>query len=312
MAELETLRQTLHEQCRRWEAQSHQSESQLAARNDDLDGRHADISLDAPVSSQEIFRRLGIAPVADEPETQTPTSTSPPWPVGSTGPVEPSPDTVQAKAAAKTDQGGEEEESVEQYMARLLQRVRNMKAAATVVSAHNPADGAVSAPASNGVMSIVEPTLPPPALTTAKRRRPAELPPGGPAPEKNIDLSAMRELANLSAQTALDCHTRRRLKNAARSRLLVAVLALIAAGSLLYGWWGGATTPGALYSGAVCLLIAIVWGIRFAVLARRLITCRRRNSAVAPEERQAAAETAEDAKQADDPILESESDRETE
>ena len=70
----------------------------------------------------------------------------------------------------------------------------------------------------------------------SKNREPVKLSPRAVAPETAADLSAMRELANFSAQHAIDRSHRRIQGRAAPTKLLVALLALLATGLLLWIW----------------------------------------------------------------------------
>ena len=61
--------------------------------------------------------------------------------------------------------------------------------------------------------------------------RPIEMSPRTVAPEKRIDLSALRELANLSAQSAISRYSRKVLISSMYAKLMVAGVALAAGGA---------------------------------------------------------------------------------
>jgi hypothetical protein len=84
----------------------------------------------------------------------------------------------------------------------------------------------------------------------------------------------MRELANLSAHNAIDRHARRLLFSAATRRLLVAVIGLAAGTAMLWMWWTIAPYDFALYGAVASLLVALLWGIRYAVLTGRMIVTK--------------------------------------
>ena len=102
------------------------------------------------------------------------------------------------------------------------------------------------------------------------------------APERQVDLKAMRQLANLSASSALHKHESRRLSGKTHAKLLVTCVALVVGVSLLVLL----QLPGAplftFYAAAASFVVAaicgasyIVWmsrlaGERMAYMARRL------------------------------------------
>jgi hypothetical protein len=93
------------------------------------------------------------------------------------------------------------------------------------------------------------------------------------APETVADMTAMRELANFSAQHAIDRSYRRMLGRAAPTKLLVALLASIATGLLFWKWtsFGDMT----LICGAlVTLIAAMFWGVQYLKLTGRIFRRR--------------------------------------
>jgi hypothetical protein len=84
----------------------------------------------------------------------------------------------------------------------------------------------------------------------------------------------MRELANLSARNALDQHGRIELRRAIRGKLAVTLVSMVV-GSLLVGLWTWCGVGEvAYYAGLVSYLIAVLWGVQYAVLTGRLIVSR--------------------------------------
>jgi hypothetical protein len=102
-----------------------------------------------------------------------------------------------------------------------------------------------------------------------------QLSPRAVAPERSVDLSAMRDLANLSAQAAIDRHARKVLFTKSAGKLMVAVVSLLAGAALLWIWW--AKSPGALplYVGVASLAIAILFGGQYLLLGARLLFTKR-------------------------------------
>ena len=97
------------------------------------------------------------------------------------------------------------------------------------------------------------------------------MPPRAAAPAKHIDLSALRELANLSADSALSEHAHRVLVNAMRSKLIVAFVALASGAGLWWMWHTFGARETTLYASLAALLVSIFWGVEYAVLTGRLI-----------------------------------------
>ncbi|MCL4191593.1 MAG: hypothetical protein KJZ87_07590 [Thermoguttaceae bacterium] len=109
------------------------------------------------------------------------------------------------------------------------------------------------------------------------------------APETLADLRAMRELANLSAQSALNRHTRQTLKRTIRSKLMVALVAVVACGCLGWIWHAYGRHGATLAAAGLSLLVACYWTVQYAVLTGRLSITRtghldwNRNEAAAVE-----------------------------
>jgi hypothetical protein len=92
------------------------------------------------------------------------------------------------------------------------------------------------------------------------------------APERAIDLSAMRELANLSANAAIERHTRGRLIRASGGKLLVALLGATCSGVLYWQSVLLGTGSLAVYSSAVSLIVALYWSVQYMILTGRIIS----------------------------------------
>jgi hypothetical protein len=109
-----------------------------------------------------------------------------------------------------------------------------------------------------------------------------ELTPRAVAPEKQVDLSAMRELANFSAKAAIERHARSLLARAGGSKLFMALIGA-ACGGALY-WMGTCHEIGsiAIPAAAVSFVVAIVWGLQYAAVTGRLIVTRSGDSSSKP------------------------------
>ena len=209
----------------------------------------------APVDLADVFRRIGANIEMEEDKPALDESAQPVR--------RPLDRTSQLSAAAATETG--DEESINDYMNRLMQRVRSTSGELAPASFTPPR--AEAAQLSHETPApVAEPSLP-----AAELRESAEMSPRTVAPENRIDLSALRELANLSAHSAISRHSRQVLIHTMYSKLAVAAVALVVGGVLLWMW----KSPGALqmtfYSALVALLVAIYWGVEYALLTGRLI-----------------------------------------
>lgn len=314
-AELQAERRALAEEQSRWETERAEIEHRLHIRSEELaahqaqleaatarlpsdrgdtgssaDREHADrlsrtqstsgelefeeVSADSPVSSQDIFRRLGNMPsfADDAPPVSV---SSPTIPIRS----------INADAVPSPESTDGEEESIDDYMARLLARVRG--GAPSTGSHREPAPAEIELPsaarpiASAPASPLIEPVSKP-ASTHA---------PAFPriAPETLADLRAMRELANLSARSALNRHTRQMLKRTIRSKLMVALVAVVACACLGWIWRAYGRHDATLAAAGLSLLVACYWTVQYAVLTGRLNITRtghldwNRNEAAAVE-----------------------------
>jgi hypothetical protein len=136
---------------------------------------------------------------------------------------EPSPDWMvrDESDAETTSQADEAELAVQEYMARLLRRLRSGEVDRI------PPEGQCD-PSSQEVSLADEP-----ASEKANPISPDEYTPRSVAPERHADLRAMRELALHTARSALATHASRSIREKTRRLVLYAGLSLVAAG---VGW----------------------------------------------------------------------------
>jgi hypothetical protein len=163
----------------------------------------------------------------------------------------------------------EEEESIEDYMARLLKRVRGEEPSPSPLG---------------GVQQVYSPP-PSPAITPKPQERPKEVKQAPEstntaessepqayvrrtqAPESTSNMKKMRELANESARTAIDQSTRKRGARVFGKLVLAALAAAIGVVLLLLG-----TTYGGLayYGGAgAAFVLTTLFAVRALIEARR-------------------------------------------
>jgi hypothetical protein len=217
------------------------------------------------VSLADIFRRTGtqIDLSEDEPEPAPKSPT-----LRSSAPK--SPQTPESSASHGPDQPAHangEEESINDYMSRLMARVRGE--ASDNAPAYRPQSPRPRPAAPPETPAEPEQGATPPQA--AESRELVEMTPRTAAPEANIDLSAMRELANMSAQSAISRHDQRTLSLTTRGKLLVAIVAALTGVTLLvlrqqYNT-SSVTFHAAMASFAVCLF----WGLQYFRLMGRLV-----------------------------------------
>jgi len=191
-------------------------------------------------------------------------------------------DHAKGPSAARPSAGASEEDSIDQYMTRLLKRVRATTGSAASSEAFTEApDTDMGEPSSQPAAAPLG--TPAPGSDTsqdsATNRRPSAIARRTAAREDSANRSAMRELANVAAQTAIDHHARRRLVRLSTSKLMVILLALISGAALIWaGWVFESGKPGSgmstFYAGLVSLLIALCWGVQYAVLKGRVTVSR--------------------------------------
>jgi hypothetical protein len=126
-----------------------------------------------------------------------------------------------------------EEESIESYMERLLKRV---KGDSTPISSAAPMK---FKPATAAPPAAVPATTAPPAEQTAYDRQveSEEYSPRRTAPELSTNLTAMRDLANSAARSAIDRHVRKHTGKQVAGKLTGAFLTVTASGLLSYWAW---------------------------------------------------------------------------
>lgn len=176
-----------------------------------------------------------------------------------------------AETSARLAEDGEEE-SIDEYMAKLMARVRGLTKDDSPKS--NPAPAQKSAGSESDSATKVEPSLEKKSESVPAAPKPSELTdsefrPRAVAPEKTDHLSAMRELANKNARMALDSHTRKMLLANMRWKLVIALVALFTCFFLMWvATWQGTIA----YFGAVTsMVIAVVWGLQYLMLMTQFL-----------------------------------------
>ena len=289
LAELQNDRTRLAEQRRQWEEdraeldeQIRQQAAQPAAPVDDMSTYAAELPAadtapiaadnapsdntaepstdDAPVDLDAVLARMGnFGLLRDEDPSDEP-------PIAQRDAADHECPQETSPTIASPGKETAEDESIQQYMAQLMQRIRGEKPVDDVDEQDAPstpqqADVAVAKAAEPDALKPDQEAKAPPSDDMAPR---------AVAPEKLSGLGAMRELANLSARTAISRHTTKRMKDATTTKFVMAGVALVCGLVLLWKWqdWGGQALT--FYSGLAALLTALICSIHAALLTGRL------------------------------------------
>ncbi len=154
----------------------------------------------------------------------------------------------------------DEEVSVDEYMSQLLRRVRGVPEQQDAQGcSKNPCEEMSEDSASRSEKS--DPPVSPRAVERKVR---------GPAPERS-GFTAMRELANISARSAVDHHVRRQMVGISRSKLAVVLTASLAGLVLLWLWNTYAPIGVTLLAATTSFMIAVLWATQYAVVTGRLL-----------------------------------------
>ena len=164
----------------------------------------------------------------------------------------------------------EHQKLVQEYLARLLRR--------STGSGHTEGmnnEGANNVAASNQSTSapiLVEEETVATFRRTAGVSRQRRLPRRrAGAPEKTKDFAAMRELANLSSQAAIDRYARAKLRQIRQEKTIVLLVASLCGTALLilHSWIG--LGPLGWIALALVFLVILVYGMQYGLLSGRLI-----------------------------------------
>ena len=172
-------------------------------------------------------------------------------------------------AAGAAQRNKEDDESIDNYMAQLLKRVRGVGS-----NYQGPASQAPE-PVARSAQNVSQHSSPPAdEQVQSAQEVPAKLTRRAPAPELSSDLAAMRELANLSARAAIDQHAYRNWGRAAFGKLTIALLAAgTGAGAVCF-----APAPDSMlmYAGLSSFVVAVFWLLQAGILANHVIQASRR------------------------------------
>ena len=226
-------------------------------------------SSEPPVSTADVLARLGQSTNWDEEEAQTDDAESSRF--DSIGgqyaqpqftPVEATP--FDSFAGPGSNASNDEEESIEAYMARLMNRVR---ATDSRDEPEKPGDRNEE----RGPVTEYTEVKKDPQLQRApepQKFNPEEYKPRSHAPEMADRMTAMRSLANDSARSAIASHAKRNWSSVMKLKLLVSVFAFCAVLASVVFFWGNPVLMG--LGSFVGLGVLIYWA-RTAIAYRKLL-----------------------------------------
>jgi len=216
-----------------------------------------------PVDTTGVFRRMENVSLAGEDERETLAAA-------------PRPDTSDMIRDSRPvpEPACQDDESIDEYMSRLLDRVRSTTDG---LCQSRPAPQSPPPAPPRSACRPAEPSKEtPPASASPAPEEPADDFLRARTPEQISDLHAMRALANLSACNAIERYTQRTLIHDRSSRLMMAIVGLVAGGSLIWIWWSRLTSELTLSAGLISLVVALLWSVQYVVLTGRVIVNRSR------------------------------------
>lgn len=254
-----------------------------------IDRRHCDetvgflTEIQAPGPSQslqgpepESSDNLGevTAPRGPVSEAATPNSAWPDEKIGGHGSSyseAPSPGTSDLESSNPQSDVDSHQRTVSEYVENLLKRLRSARGEPAMAGENRSLPGETEtesheefAAANRRTPGRRVPTSPPVKPRYGNRRR-------HQAPEKQIDLAALRELANLASQAAIDRYARAKVSRAQKGKLAVIITAVLC----ILGLLGiSAFAPlGPLPKSAILinLIVILVYGLQYAILTGRLV-----------------------------------------
>ena len=313
-AELDNRKSTLQQKHEQEDGEQSEEDKRLDEKSKQLDELQAELddrdpadeqkelcfeesSTKSPASSEEVFQNLGLSPLFSEEDGQShDPQPAPPESAlarfNSPSPPEPKPD---------SDDDENDGESIDDYMGRLLERVRQTTGDERQSTTSVPYKPKPVRPKPTEHAAESGDRTSPDSESEPAEPKPGKMEPRAVAPERSVDMSAMRELANFSAHTAINSHARRMLSSAALNRLSVAVTGLAAGGVSMWLWWAKASNNLPLYVAMVGFTVAAIWGVRYAALTGYLIVRKPVQPAdvTGPEEDDIAQETPYEARGSD-------------
>ncbi len=271
--ELELEREALADERSCWMEQQDRQQAELAEQRERLEQERAELQAErsreeyqpgegerqdeAPAAEHnsglgvtgDLLRRFGIASPDDEAAESETAQHADARGAGDG-------DETASRSAPREEQ---EEDSIDDYMARLLERLGAKGVSqrpSELEPSRRPAKSASREPKRE------EAAPEPPKLL----RDPSEMTPRAVAAESSRDLSAMRELAILNARAAIDLHERQTLLQRFFSKAFTSFVAVVAAALLFWFYVQG--NEASLPLAVLALAAAVAWAWQYLALRR--------------------------------------------
>lgn len=214
------------------------------------DSRHGPIA-DSSNPPNEVLSRFAV------PETAAPQSEEPQYSLFTESPFSP----LTSDGTSDSEDG---EESIEDYMARLMNRVRGEDHGDEPIQ--HAQRTAERAPLTE-YTEVAEAAQPDPE-SEAEKFDPETYEPRSQAPELADRMTAMRSLANDSTRTAIASHAKRNWSSVMQLKLLVSVFAFVSVVASIFFFWGD---PLLMMLGSLVGIGVLAYWARNAITYRQLL-----------------------------------------
>ncbi len=276
MSQIETQKAALHRQRSEWEASRAEAEEQLVVRAEEVDRREAEFDDRLAGRRSESAAAEAVSIDSDLPDAGSPDDGLADAELEPTAPEATASDYFELAETDSPPSTGTDAESVQQYMARLLNRVGGA-AADEVLEPADQTPELVSPVGSSDPVSEQpsweehadsDPDAEPACeACEAESAESAESNDEASASELAVDPEiAARESANASAEEAMDRTMQRARQSTATSRLLVAFLGTIGGIVSTWGWLTGTGSLLAFCGAITCFAIAGFSGVWYLLL----------------------------------------------
>ena len=217
----------------------------------------------APVSLSEILRRVGAGSLLEETDLPKPAGELPPEELAAADEAE----RRRVKASRDAARRGR----------GVDRRLHGEVDATGAREGGSPrrrtgrAGTAASGRSNSGREESAETPTEAPLVPPRSRREDADAGPRAVAAERQAGLSAMRNWPICPRHNALNKHARRQMVETIRTKLITMGLGLAAGGVMLWLWRRPGANAMTIYGAAASFVVAVVWGIEYAVMTGRLI-----------------------------------------
>jgi hypothetical protein len=171
-----------------------------------------------------------------------------------------SPSLLRAEVREET----EADDSIENYMSRLMQRLRTTDSEPAPQDIRKSSSRGATSAQSRTTSAPAEPPPPPKPVDNTPITCLSELAPRTQAPEGGANLAAMRELANSAARGAIEFHQQHSGKKRITIRTMNVLLGILVAAGCVF-WWSRTGSWLAMGGAGICLLYALGFSLLAAL-----------------------------------------------